>query len=124
MSLVQMIRVLPWLFVICFVFMTHGVRADAQGMSLSSEAWELLRHGENMLKSQELNEIVNEWKSHADSKIELRYPGGEEGELWVEELKDWLVSLAIPSHKMTLMPGSDAKDVINISVIKIERKHE
>ena len=40
-------------------------------------------------------------------RIELRYPGGEEGELWVGELMDWLISLGIPSKYLVAVPGSD-----------------
>ena len=51
-------------------------------------------------------------------KIEIHYPGGEDGEFWVQELTDWLVSLGIPSKYMVISPGSGADDVIKFNIIK------
>ena len=50
--------------------------------------------------------------------IELRYPGGEEGEFWVQQLADWLVSLGIPSDRLVAIPGSGAGDSIKFALIK------
>jgi hypothetical protein len=49
--------------------------------------------------------------------IEIRYPGGEEGELWVRELMDWLIALGIPSDAMNQIPGSGAEDRISLVLI-------
>lgn len=95
--------------------------AQANSVVLTHDVWEMPRHGEALLKITELSGIVQQWQSSASKTIELRYPGGEEGELWVEELKDWLVSLGVPSSKIHISPGSDAKDVINISLIEVVR---
>jgi len=99
---------------LCFFMVFTGAYAMAavQGKSIQlyAETWDMTRHGESILKVPVLVAIINEWQENTKSKIELRYPGGEEGELWVEELKDWLVSLGVPSSNIELVPGSDAQD--------------
>ena len=86
--------------------------------ALSAEQWELARNGESILSLPAINSLMNAWLSDKQKKIEIRYPGGEEGEFWVQELTDWLVSLGIPSNHMVVVTGSGAGDVIKFDLIK------
>ncbi len=86
--------------------------------ALYAEQWEITRSGESILSLPVLNQIINAWLGDRQKKIEIQYPGGEEGEFWVQELTDWLVSLGIPSDHMVIAPGSGADDVINFTLIK------
>lgn len=92
--------------------------AQSDSVELRAETWDIPRHGEVLLNVPELSTIVRQWMKKPQQRIELRYPGGEEGELWVEELKGWLVSLGVPSNVILLSPGSDAGDVINMVLIE------
>ena len=87
-------------------------------LKLKSEQWDQARHGEQLIRVPVLKSVVNEWSSKKGSVIELRYPGGEEGELWVRELMDWLISLGIPSQYLVSVPGSGEADVIKFQIIK------
>ena len=87
-------------------------------LKLSFENWDQARHGERLLTIPELKTLVNQWSSVNGHSIELRYPGGEEGELWVRELMDWLISLGIPSQYLVAVPGSGEADVIKFQIIK------
>ena len=109
--------------IVLLISLLGAINSFAQPNSVvwTHDAWEIPRHGEALLRMSELSSIVMQWQSSATYSIELRYPGGEEGELWVAELKDWLVSLGVPSRKIRISPGSDAKDVINISLIEVVR---
>ena len=85
---------------------------------LHAEQWELSRNGERLLGIDGLADVVNGWSSDHRQQIELQYPGGEEGELWVYQLMDWLVALGIPSTRLVAVPGSGQGDVIRLRVIK------
>ncbi len=85
---------------------------------LRAEQWEMAREGERLLALPVLQQLVNTWAARPHQKIELRYPGGEEGELWVEALMDWLVSLGVPSKYMNAVPGSGEADVIRFEIIQ------
>lgn len=87
-------------------------------MQLHAEQWDLARHGEKILHLPEVRALVNAWAVSEQQLIELRYPGGEEGELWVQELMDWLISLGIPSQYIVVVPGSGEADVIKFQIIK------
>ena len=86
--------------------------------ALYAEQWEISRSGESILSLPVLNKIINAWLGNRQKKIEIQYPGGEEGEFWVHELTDWLISLGIPSDHMVIVPGSGADDVINFVLVK------
>ena len=85
---------------------------------LHAEQWELSRNGERLLAIDGLAELVKQWSSDNRQKIELQYPGGEEGELWVHQLMDWLVALGIPSTSLVMVPGSGQGDIIRLRVIR------
>lgn len=85
---------------------------------LRAEQWEAAREGERLLALPALQQMVRVWDARPGQKIELRYPGGEEGELWVEALMDWLVSLGIASKYMSAVPGSGEADVIRFHIIQ------
>lgn len=86
--------------------------------TLSAEQWELARNGESILSMPAINALINAWLLDKQKKIEIQYPGGEEGEFWVHELTDWLVSLGIPSSHMVIVTGSGAGDMIKFDLIK------
>ncbi|MCK4833114.1 MAG: hypothetical protein KAT12_00010 [Gammaproteobacteria bacterium] len=88
------------------------------GWELHAEQWELARSGETILALPVLKRLLKAWLSEQHKVIEIRYPGGEDGEFWVQELTDWLVSLGIPSKYMVKTPGSGADDVIKFNIIK------
>lgn len=95
-----------------------GPAAGVADWVLHAEQWELTRSGESLLASPVLNAVINAWLQDKQKKIEIQYPGGEEGEFWVQELVYWLVSLGIPSDYMVTTPGSGAGDVIRFNLIK------
>lgn len=93
-------------------------QALAEELSLRAERWDLARHGEKILQLSAVRQLVKAWSGAEQQLIELRYPGGEEGEIWVQELSDWLISLGIPSQYIVKVPGSGEADVIKFKLIK------
>ncbi|MDT8451629.1 MAG: hypothetical protein RQ936_02650 [Gammaproteobacteria bacterium] len=94
-------------------------RSESREWKLAEEQWDLVKQGEQLLKMPMMHEVVEVWSLRQGRVIELRYPGGEEGELWVEELMDWLISLGIASQYLLAVPGSGEADVIMIKILKI-----
>ena len=105
-------------FVIIALFACNSALADSVETELHAEQWELSRNGERLLRIKGMSDVVHEWSSDNRQQIELQYPGGEEGELWVHQLMDWLVALGIPSTNLVAVPGSGQGDVIRLRVIR------
>lgn len=81
--------------------------AQAEQQFVLSEAeWSRPRSASVVKSYPATQQLVQAWlKAPAQQSIELRYPGGEEGSLWAQEIKDWLVSMGIPSSKLQTYPG-------------------
>ena len=60
---------------------------------------------------------MQRWMLQPNGIIELRYPGGEEGEIWVQDVIDWLVALGVPSSSMQTLPGSGTNDTIYLVLL-------
>ena len=105
-------------FVMIALLGVDAVVATPVETELHAEQWELSRNGERLLAIDGLAELVKQWSSDNRQKIELQYPGGEEGELWVHQLMDWLVALGIPSTSLVMVPGSGQGDIIRLRVIR------
>lgn len=116
------------LFVLCVLLssplyaVTLKAGTPASGL-LHAEQWELSRHGERILANNDIAEIVRAWMTGQNQRIELQYPGGEEGELWVHELMDWLVALGVPSEQLVTVPGSGQEDIIRLRNIMTGERH-
>lgn len=84
--------------------------------TLSADAWARPRAGEVLPQLEPVRLAVAYWETGTDAAILLSYPGEDSGELWAAELRDWLVSLGIPSDYIVLSPGLQAEDEIQILV--------
>ncbi len=103
---------------VMMVAISFSVAAAPVETELLAEQWELSRSGEQLLKNKGLAAVVEAWSKDSRQQIELQYPGGEEGELWVYQLMDWLVSLGIPSVNLVAVPGSGEEGIIRLRVIR------
>lgn len=91
--------------------------SDARSSSITAEQWELVREGAKIAAIPQLGSVVRSWVSSPGKLIEIHYPGGEEGEIWVNEIKSWLVSLGVASSYLMAIPGSGQGDVIKFQLI-------
>lgn len=95
---------------------------SATVMSVSAEQWNVherqSRSGETLLMLPGLLTVMQAVVQQPDSGVVLHYPENERGEVWVEELRDWLVALGLSSNRIQLIPGSNG-DVIYISHVPI-----
>ena len=61
-----------------------------------------------------VRDAVGELLANPGSVLQIRYPGGESGSLWAEELRDWLVALGIPQARLKVEPGSADEESIDL----------
>lgn len=99
------------------LLMSSSVQANSVRIfNLSADAWARPRAGEVLPQMEPVRLAVAYWETGTDAAILLSHPGEDSGELWAAELKDWLVSLGIPSDYILLSPGPQAEDEIQILV--------
>ncbi len=101
----------------CLLFFTLNADANtARIFVLSADDWARPRNGAVITEFESLRGAVSYWDKLANAVIIVRYPGEDSGELWAAELRDWLISLGVPSDYIVLVAGTQAEDEIRLLV--------
>lgn len=107
---------MKWRMWFLLLALISGAAGAADEWSLSLEEWLRPRSGERVVRMPALSEAVRAWHASPSAVLVVRYPGGEEGVLWAEELRSWVVGLGVPSAAVRLEPGSPRTDRIVVAV--------
>ena len=101
----------------CLVFFTLAAQANTSRIFiLSADEWARPRSGAVIAEFEALRAAVSYWDKVDNALIIVRYPGEDSGELWAAELRDWLISLGVPSDYIRLVAGTQAADEIRLLV--------
>lgn len=90
---------------------------------ITADDWARPRSGESLVQMPALKSTVREYldtKNERGRRILIRHPRGEEGVLWAEELRGWLVALGIPSDDVAVSPTSTRVDAIELAVTEAQ----
>ena len=74
--------------------------------------WPQQRNTEAVLSLTAVRDLLDTYREDKRHRITIRHPGGDYGDAWAQELRDWLVALGIPSAQVLLEPGSGGQDRI------------
>ena len=108
-----------FLFIICLIGnLTPGYAQEPDAFILKFSEWNIPRTSETILAMPALSQTVQAYNKHPKARIQIRYPGGDEGTLWAAELRSWLVALGIASQHIELLPGSRAPGQLELQVIR------
>ncbi len=83
---------------------------------LTRADWPAVRSGTAVVRIPALQRVMRQFEGMQQGVIVIRYPGGDRGNEWAVELRDWLVALGIASNQMLLEPGSGFPDTMVIHV--------
>ena len=95
-----------------------SVPAVSAQYSIHAEEWARPRSGEAILELPAIRNLMIDFDRQPGSRIEIRYPGGEAGVLWAEELIDWLVALGVPSSSIDAAVGSGVEDSLRLLLVR------
>ena len=118
MKINQKLRILIVSLGLTSLLLTAGPAAanTIRMFTLSADEWARPRSGEVIPEFAPVRAAVSYWGRSADALIVVRYPGEDSGELWAAELRDWLISLGVPSDYIRLVPGAQEADEITVVV--------
>ena len=86
---------------------------------ITAEDWARPRGGESLVRMPALERTVRAYLGGDARRILIRHPRGEEGILWAEELRGWLVALGVPSEDVSLSPESSREDAVELEVTAV-----
>jgi len=94
-----------------------AVAGAAEPRFVTAVEWAQPRTGTALMQHPALAQAVQELRP--GQRLQLLYPGGDEGSLWARELQAWLVALGLSSQRIELLPGSTREDAIELRVVGI-----
>jgi hypothetical protein len=94
----------------------HASANSVRIFTLSADEWARPRTGAVLPKLAAVRSAVSYWGKGTGKVMVIRYPGEDSGELWAAELRDWLISLGMPSDYILLLSGTQAADEIKMIV--------
>lgn len=81
-----------------------GARADVT-WQLDAADWARPRSGATLVGMAPLPGVVRSWSAAEGRDIAILHAGGEAGELWARELRDWFIALGVPGNRVRLVVG-------------------
>ncbi|MBI3575669.1 MAG: hypothetical protein HY083_08475 [Gammaproteobacteria bacterium] len=84
--------------------------ATSPAVTVTAEQWARPRSGEAVARLPELVRLVEALDRNPSQRLVVRHASGDDGTLWAEELRSWLVALGIPSVNIELAPGAPEAD--------------
>ena len=85
-------------------------------MPLRYQDWPQRRTAHAVLELDPVRAVLSMFAEEAGQNVIVRHPGGDGGDAWALEFREWLVALGVPSHFITLEPGSGGVDRLLILV--------
>jgi len=90
--------------------------SEAAGVAITAEQWARPRSGRGIARLPGVAALVEAAGRDAANRLVIRYAAGDEGTLWAEELRSWLVALGLPSARLTLEPGLPQPDRLQLEL--------
>ena len=85
-------------------------------MPLRYQDWPQRRSAHTVLELDPVRAVLSVFSEDGDQNVIVRHPGGDGGNAWALEFREWLVALGVPSTFITLEPGSGGADRLLILV--------
>ena len=87
-----------------------AMTVHAEVFEVSTEQWARPRNGERIVAFESLQKLVRHLDKKATAVVVIRYAGGDEGLLWAEELRGWIIALGISGDRVRLHAGLPDRD--------------
>lgn len=85
---------------------TTAPAVASPAVTVTAEQWARPRSGEAVAQLPELGRLVETLDRNPSQRLVVRHASGDDGTLWAEELRSWLVALGVPSMNIELVPGA------------------
>lgn len=94
-----------------------AVVAVAQTFVVPPELWDRPRSGGTILAQPAIRQAVNACLAQPGSRLVVHHAAGQEGLLAAEELRSWLIALAVDAGRISLRGGLKPSEPLRLEVI-------
>ena len=96
--------------------MPTGAPITLLEVALRYQDWPQRRSAYAVLKLDQVRAVLSVFSEEGGQNVIVRHPGGDGGNAWALEFREWLVALGVPSHFIILEPGSGGVDRLLILI--------
>lgn len=89
---------------------------------LRANEWAVPKQAATILAMPAIHKSMQIIQNSPSNTLRIRYPGGDEGTLWANELRSWLIALGLSSKRIDLVPGSASASTIELEVLSHKLK--
>ena len=97
------------------LFSSNLYAADVE--LLRANEWSVPKKTTTLLTMPAIQKSMVKLQKDVNSILKIKYPGGDEGTLWVNELRSWLIALGLSSSRIELVQGSALSTTIELEVV-------
>ena len=101
--------------VVMLLVTSNSFAADVE--LLHANEWSVPKQSTTILAIPAIHKSISKLRKNANSVLKIKYPGGDEGTLWVNELRSWLIALGLSSARIELVQGSATSTAIELEVL-------
>lgn len=102
-------------FIVALFYMSATFAADVE--LLHANEWSVPKQATTLLAMPAIHNSMQKLQNDLPSTLKIKYPGGDEGTLWANELRSWLIALGLSSKRIELIPGSAISTTIELEVL-------
>jgi hypothetical protein len=99
-----------------------AVAAAAQTFVVPPELWDRPRSGRAVLDQPAIRQAVNACLAQPGSRLVVHYAAGQETLLAAEELRSWLIALALDPARVALRGGLKPAEPLRIELVKDDNR--
>ena len=114
-----MLMIKKMLLGLFFVLLANSILAEEVEL-LHADEWLLPKQAVTILEMPAIFNSMQTLQKDMNNSLLLKYPGGDEGTLWVNELRSWLIALGLSSKRIELVQGSVNPATIEFEVLTKE----
>ena len=100
---------------VMLLFTSNLFAADVE--LLYANEWSVPKQSTTILAMPAIHKSMNKLQKDVNTVLKIKYPGGDEGTLWVNELRSWLIALGLSSTRIDLVQGSAISTTIELEVL-------
>lgn len=84
-------------------------------VSVSAEQWSRVRRASDVVAIPGMADRLAGWDETGKRVITIGYEGGETGQVWAEQLRNWLVALGVPQDSIRFEGGASSPGNIKMT---------
>lgn len=87
----------------------------SEAVTVSTEQWARVRRAGDVVAIPGLAPRLANWNETGKQVITIGYEGGETGQVWAEQLRNWLVAMGIPQDSIRFEGGASSPGTIKMT---------